>query len=196
MDRKLTTRVAIAFISLGLLTGTGCASRGGDRYHVVQAHRQANHEAARAKSDAALEAIEVRDFDAAEQLLLDAIAANVGFGPAHNNLGKVYYEQGKLYLAAWEFEYAIKLMPHHPEPRNNLALVLETVRRFDESITHYEAALDLEPDNPELLGNLARAKLRRGDPPDEIKQLLMDLVLKDSRPEWIDWANNELAHMR
>ncbi|MEM8738840.1 MAG: tetratricopeptide repeat protein [Planctomycetota bacterium] len=162
---------------------------------MVQAQRYANPEAARAKNGAALEALKLDDLKTAEHLLRDAIVADVSFGPAHNNLGKVYFEQGKLYLAAWEFEYAIKLMPHHPEPKNNLALVLETVRRFDESITHYEAALDLEPDNPELLGNLARAKLRRGDPPQEVKQLLYDVIFKDTRPEWITWAKNELARI-
>jgi len=177
---------------MAVLLLVGC-SNNGNKYHVVQAKRTANPEAAHAKSQTALKALEYGDLEVAEELLRDAVAADVGYGPAHNNLGKVYYEQGKLYLAAWEFEYAIKLMPHHPEPRNNLALVLETVRRFDESITHYESALNLEPDNPELIGNLARAKIRRGDPPQEIKQLLMDLVFKDTRPEWIEWAKQELV---
>lgn len=173
---------------------TGC-SPSSDAYRKVTAQRQANPEAARAKNQTAIKAIEFEDYAVAEELLLEALAADVGFGPAHNNLGKVYFQQGKMYLAAWEFEYAIKLMPYHPEPKNNLALVLETVQRFDESITQYEEALDLQPDNPELLGNLARAKIRRGDPPHEIKQMLMDLVLKDTRPEWLEWANEQLSHL-
>ncbi|MEM1108929.1 MAG: tetratricopeptide repeat protein [Planctomycetota bacterium] len=148
---------------------------------------------AKTKHLAALEAIQLSDWDTAESLLREALTADVGFGPAHNNLGKVYFEQGKFYLAAWEFEYAIKLMPHHPEPRNNLALVLETVQRFDESIAQYEAALELQPDRPELLGNLARVKIRRGDSPQEIRQLLLDLILKDTRPDWRKWAEQELA---
>jgi hypothetical protein len=35
-------------------------------------------------------------------------------GPAHNNLGIVYYRQKKYYLAAWEFQYAAKLMAYSP----------------------------------------------------------------------------------
>ncbi|MEM9420563.1 MAG: tetratricopeptide repeat protein [Planctomycetota bacterium] len=170
----------------------GCA-HDANRYHVVQAKRQADTDLARSKNNTALKALEYGDLEVAEELLKEAVNADVGFGPAHNNLGKVYFQQGNMYRAAWEFEYAINLMPYHPEPKNNLALVLETVRRFDESITNYEAALKLEPDNPELIGNLARAKIRRGDPPGEVKQLLMDLVLKDTRPEWIEWANNQLV---
>jgi len=175
-----------------LIASIGCANSS-DNYHHVQAKRAANPDAARALNTSALTALEDGDLPLAEQHLRQAVAADVGFGPAHNNLGKVYYEQGKLYLAAWEFEYAIKLMPYHPEPRNNLALVLEGVQRFDESITHYEAALNLQPDNPELLGNLARAKLRRGDPPEEVRQLLLDLLLKDTRPEWVQWAKTRLS---
>jgi hypothetical protein len=32
-------------------------------------------------------------------------------GPAHNNLGIVYYRQKKYYLAAWEFQHAARLYP-------------------------------------------------------------------------------------
>jgi hypothetical protein len=34
-------------------------------------------------------------------------------GPAHNNLGIVYYRRKKYYLAAWEFQYAARLMAYH-----------------------------------------------------------------------------------
>ena len=43
----------------------------------------------------------------AEKLLKQALTADIGYGPAHNNLGKVYYHRQNFYLAAWEFEYAI-----------------------------------------------------------------------------------------
>ena len=54
-------------------------------------------------------------------------------------------------------------------------------------------ALALEPDNPHLIGNLARARLRRGDKGYEMHDLLTDLILKDTRPEWIDWVKEKLA---
>ena len=90
----------------------------------------------------------------------------------------------------WTLEASVS---YQPEPLNNLALVLERVRRFDESITKYEAALQLQPDNPELVGNLARAKLRRGDPGPEVRELLRKLLLTDTRPEWVQWAEEELV---
>ena len=185
-------QVPSGILLLVLLTLCGCATQESD-YQRVQTKRLADPGAARALSQSALAALDAGELQEAEDLLERSLAADVGFGPAHNNLGKVCFQQGELYRAAWEFEYAIKLMPHHPEPRNNLALVLETVRRFDEAVSHYEAALNLEPDNAELIGNLARARLRRGDTPEQVKPLLMDLLLKDSRLEWVEWAERELA---
>ena len=177
------------------LTLTACQSADSD-YRLIKASRRADTETARQKTEAAVRAITEEELTAAENLLKQAIQADVAFGPAHNNLGLVYFRQGKLYLAAWEFEYAIKLMPNHPEPRNNLGLALETVRRFDEAVGHYQEAVDREPDNPELLGNLARARLRRGDPTAEVKQLLQNLLLRETRPEWVQWAEEELARLR
>ena len=54
----------------------------------------------------------------------------------------------------------------------------------------------MEPDNPEYLGNLARARVRRGDTDDETRKLLEELVLKDDRPEWREWAQLKLYRMR
>ncbi len=174
---------------------SGCASRSPSayRYATPGENQLADTETAKHLNDLAAYAIEAGDLEVAEDLLKEALTADVGFGPAHNNLGKVYLEQGKLYLAAWEFEYASKLMPYRPEPRNNLGLVLESVRKLDEAISQYEAAHRLAPDHPELIGNLVRAKIRRGDEKSVVRELLRDLVLKEDRPDWQAWAERELA---
>ncbi|MHB1158379.1 MAG: hypothetical protein ACYC26_16260 [Phycisphaerales bacterium] len=46
----------------------------------------------------------------------------------------------------------------------------------------------MEPDNPELLGNFARARLRRGNKGRDMRQLLTDLLMKKTRPDWRQWA--------
>lgn len=197
----LSSRCLLAGLILGLAaTGlllVGCETAPGQttRYQTPGTNETADTEAARHYNDLAVYAVEAGDLDTAEELLKDALTADVGYGPAHNNLGKVYLEQGRLYLAAWEFEYASKLMPYRPEPRNNLGLVLESVRKLDDAITQYQAAHRLEPNHPELIGNLVRAKLRRGDPPPEVRELLRELLLKDQRPEWRDWAEERLARL-
>jgi predicted Zn-dependent protease len=119
----------------------------------------------------------------------------VTYGPAHNSLGVVYLRQGKLYPAAQEFQYACKLMPNQPEPRNNLGLVLEAVGKAEDAVAEYEKALAPQPDNPELIGNLARALVRRGDRTARVRDLLEQVVLKDSRREWVQWAGETLIRM-
>lgn len=131
--------------------------------------------------------------DEAERALKAALKADVTHGPAHNHLGKVYYRQRKFYLAAWEFQYAIKLMPRQPEPRNNLGLVFEEVGKLDDAVTSYGEAVRMEPENPLLVGNLARAQIRRGDRGDEVAALLQTLIATDTRPTWIAWAKERLT---
>ena len=151
--------------------------------------------AAEAHHARATRLIERGDWPAAEAALKEALAADVMYGPAHNNLGKVYFHQGKLYLAAWEFQYAAKLMPNVPEPKNNLGLVFESAGKLDEAVSSYDEAMRIEPDNPQFIGNLARARMRRGDRDESVRELLSSLVLRETRPEWADWARTRLAEM-
>jgi tetratricopeptide (TPR) repeat protein len=147
---------------------------------------------ARALNDQAFALLAKDKYDDAAKLLKQANEADVMFGPAHNNLGLVYYHQNRLYEAAWEFQNAIKLMPYQPEPRNNLGLVLERAGKMDPATDNYAKAVEMEPDNPEFLGNLARAKVRRGDRDEQTKKLLEELVMKDPRPDWNNWARGIL----
>lgn len=114
------------------------------------------------------------------------------YGPAHNNLGQLYYLQEHYYEAAWEFQYAGQLMPHQPIPRNNLGLVFEATGQLEKAEEHYALALDAEPDNPEFLGNLARAKVRQGERSHELRDLLQQIVVKDNRTQWRSWAEEQL----
>jgi len=162
-------------------------------YATVAADPRRDTEAARERNGEAVGLLKREEFAKAEKVLKAALAADVFFGPAHNNLGTEYYRQKKFYLAAWEFQYAAKLMPHSPEPRNNLGLVFEAVGRLDEAAKWYDEAIAIEPDNPELIGNLARTLLRSGHKDDRTRQVLSDLVMKDTRPDWVAWAREQLA---
>ena len=129
----------------------------------------------------------------AEETLQDALLADVSFGPAHNNLGTIYYEQGRFYLAAWEFECARKVMPDRPEYHNNLGLVYEAVERLDKAVECYVAAWQIAPRDPQVIGNLARARLKLDPNAPEARELLTELLLYDTRPEWTAWAREQLA---
>jgi len=177
----------------------GCQSPAADSvtgYETVAGEGIHDTETARKHNALGLKALDEDDLEKAEQSFKHALEADVMFGPAHNNLGKVYFTRKLYYKAAWEYQYAIKLMPHHPEPKYNLGLVYESVGKIDEAVDLYSEARDLEPDNPILIGNIARARVKRGDKGIEIRDLLTELLLKDTRPDWLIWARDKLALMK
>jgi len=180
------------------LSAVGCQTptTSSDDYATVNAEPRRDTDVARRHDARGLKLLAEGDLEQAEKAFKAALEADVMFGPAHNNLGAVYLRQAKLYLAAWEFQYAAKLMPNHPEPRNNLGLVFEAAGKLNDAVDWYAQAVELAPDNAELIGNLARARVRRGDSDDETRELLSQLVMKDTRSEWVDWAKQRLALMR
>ncbi|HUY31659.1 MAG TPA: tetratricopeptide repeat protein [Pirellulales bacterium] len=187
---------ATSVIVLVALASAGCAPlvrKGRLDYRTVKA--DPNHDTDRAKleNQRAIKFIEKGKTERAEAALQQALIADVGYGPAHNNLGKLYYTQGNLYLSAWEFEYAGRLMPRRPECQNNLGLVYESAGKLDEAINCYALAHETDPKNAAFMGNLARAKFRRGDNDPELADLLNDLQFFDSRPDWVRWAGEQLA---
>lgn len=154
-----------------------------------------NTEAARLHQQQGMILLERGKLDEAETEFKTAIENDLFSGPAHNNLGTVYYQRQRYYEAAWEFQYAAKLMPQKAEPRNNLGLVFEATGKLDEATSWYEKALALEPDTLEATANLARALVRTNHKDDRTKQLLGDIVMRDTRPEWVEWARERLATM-
>jgi len=187
----------LLFIVIALLAG--CQ----DNNHLVVANPAGPNTAlARQLTQQAHTLIQQEKYDDAEPLLHKAVDADPMFGPARNNLGLVYFHQqvdeharhsNSLYMAAWEFENAIKLMPYQPEPRNNLGLVMEAAGKLTEAADDYQRARKMQPDNPEFIGNLARVKIRQGTRDEETKQLLEELTFKDHRPEWRNWAREQLV---
>lgn len=150
---------------------------------------------ARQENDRAYQLIRQGKYDQAEPHLRRAIQADLTFGPAHNNLGLIYFHQKRFYDAAWEFDYAIKLMPYQPDARNNLGLVFEETGKLGDAVEAYERARQMAPDNPEYIGNLARTRIKRGDRDDETRKLLEELTTKDPRPDWRGWARMKLFEL-
>ena len=188
---RLMLCTSLLAVALSLV---GCSSnRRGDG---VPTPRPQNTPLADAENEKAYELIKSGRYKEAEQAVQRALDADVLFGPARNNLGLIYYHDGKLYEAAWEFQQAIKAMPYKPEPRNNLGLVFEKAGKYGEAAEEFSKARRIEPDNPEYLSNLARAWMRLGKRDAEMKALLEEVVLKDPRREWSSWARLNLLRLR
>lgn len=184
----LPSHFAILFAAALLCAAIGCAPS-------EQAARDASLSQARADNEKAFVLIEEGKYADAEALLRGALEADPNFGQARNNLGLVYYHLGNLYQAAWEFEQAAKLMPNRGEPHNNLGLVYERAGQLNRAIDAYTQARQYDLASTEFLANLARARVRRGDIDVDIRQLLEQLVLRETRSDWRDWARNTLARL-
>lgn len=182
--------IVLTCMLVGCEAGSGKAYSG---YQTITADLGRDAGTAKQSNAKGLHLMEEGKYKEAEEQFRNALSADVTYGPAHNNLGKVLYHQAKLYHAAWEFQYAIKLMPDQPEPRNNLGMVLESIGKLDEAVENYQEARDRAPDNPEVIGNLARAKYQRGDRNEQLQDLLTEVAMKDQRPEWASWARERLA---
>jgi Tfp pilus assembly protein PilF len=131
----------------------------------------------------------------AEELLRAALTADLYHGPAHNNLGVLYLNQGKLYEAAGEFEWARKLMPGHPDPRMNLALTLERAGRTGEALAAYGNALEVHPDHLPTMQALTRLQLRSGRTDSRTPWMLEEIALRSDSPQWRDWARLQRARV-
>ncbi|WP_428940615.1 tetratricopeptide repeat protein [Fontivita pretiosa] len=199
MNARRTGSWATALSLLALLAGLSCIgcrsgkSDAGNSYRTVARDPTRDTDRARQLNAKGVELLNKGEWEKAQQQLRAALEADVTFGPAHNNLGKAYFHQGELYLAAWEFQYAAKLMPEQPEPKNNLGLVLERAGKLDEAVQSYDEALALGRDGAQVVANAARCRVRRGDKDQRTLELLQQVLENDPRPSWRRWAGRQLA---
>lgn len=191
---RSVARSAALLLTLVLIGLAGCAPNPAAPAGKVMVATDPTRDLAAAKrhTDEGINLLEKGNLAAAHKELKAAIAAEPLYGPAHNGLGAVYYQQKNYYLAASEFQLAATAMPHKGEPRNNLGLVYEDVGRLDDAARSYDEALALSPGSVEITANLARALVRLGRDNDRTRQLLRDVVMKDTRPQWVSWARERL----
>jgi hypothetical protein len=183
------------------LVASGCAAlreTKATHYETVQADGQHDTQTAEAEHAKAIEYLSGQkcsgcDFVKAEEHLQKALVADVTYGPAHNTLGMLYLKQRRLYLAAWEFEYANKLMPERFEPIFNLALVYESADKLDRAIEYASMAFSISPRNPDVLETLIRTRMRNGDPIEEVRPLMKEVLFYETRANWVCWAKEQLS---
>lgn len=193
MNMTMQSRLCVLGALCLLITVPACSAGRAGRQMTVSADLRRDTQNAAQLAAEGMRLYEAGKLDQAEAALRRALEADLMFGPARNSLGMVYYQQQKYYMAAWEFEHASRLMPDRPEPRNNLGMVFEAAGKLDQATAWYRQALELAPDNTQVIGNLARSRLRRGQRDAATRDLLDQLVMKDTRPEWRSWAQEQRA---
>ena len=100
-----------------------------------------------------------------------ALALAPDLAEAHNNLGNVLKDQGKLDEAAAQFEQAVALKPDLAEAHNNLGNILREQGKLDQALARFEQALALKPDLAEAHNNLGNALKQQGKFDEALAQL-------------------------
>jgi len=198
-------RVLMAVCVAVVLAGCGPEPKADDKSLISPATLARQH------NECGLEYLSRRDLEHAEKEFRTAISIN-GYNPAYNNLGKVYYLQAKnctdrkdyprasqsYHEACRQWDMAAKLMRHSAEPVNNLGMVMEEVTKdYVAAAKLYREALGREPNNEEVMANLARVNigyLNKRD--EETRGYLQQITLRDRRLEWRKWAQDQLAMWR
>lgn len=199
---KKTCRLIVAVMLVACVTLLfGCSTARdretveGARYRTVRAEPLRDTAAAKRANDEGLAHLDAGELYQAEQAFKRALEADVKFGPAHNNLGKLYFLKRDFYLAAHEFDDAITLMPKAAAPPNNLGLVLLEDGNLDDAIEYFRKAVTLDPATIDYQANLVRTLIQRGDRGEEVITLLRAVAARDGRIDWKVWAKHELGLM-
>ena len=184
---RVVSWMAVCLLGLG-----ACKSASGDGPY--ETHGEQQRDVARAlELNAQAADVLKSDPERAETLLREALTADLFCAPAHNNLGVVFLEQGKLYEAAGEFEWARKLLPGHPDPRVNLALVLEAAGKTDEALASYEAALEVRPGYLPAIQGAASLAVRERREDERLRGWLGEIAMRGDALGWRDWASAQLV---
>lgn len=115
----------------------------------------------------------------AKQAALKAVEIDEHLAEAHSSLGlvKVYYDHDWI-GAETEFRKALELNPDLALAHQRYGSYLTFMGRFEESIRHYETALELDPNSLQINNNLATTYFLRGD-----HERATEIILKASELE-------------
>ncbi|MBX3023601.1 tetratricopeptide repeat protein [bacterium] len=108
----------------------------------------------------------------------DTLRKNPDAWAAHNNLGSLLFDAGRLAEAEAHFRRALDLNPNYAEAHDNLANVLQRTERNADAIAHYQRALAIRPAYPLAHNNLAVALIGTGDLDGAIEHFQRALALK------------------
>jgi tetratricopeptide (TPR) repeat protein len=91
-----------------------------------------------------------------------ALLLNPNFAEAHNNLGVILTEEGKIDEALDHYTEAVRHRPDYADAQFNLAVILSAKGRLDEAVPHFKNAIELMPGDAEAHTRLGNVLVRLG----------------------------------
>jgi tetratricopeptide (TPR) repeat protein len=105
---------------------------------------------------AADQAVRVRDYSTAAQLLEKITATDPNYKNAWNYLGWIYNALGQYEKAEAALKKAIAIDPKSPTAYNNLGQAFAFQKKYDDAISQYQKQLEINPRDPWAHANLGR----------------------------------------
>jgi len=183
-------------VILILMTGGGLFPACGPADSRIEAKRELEAELAdrqqrQAKSFAeyrlAAKAHKKDDLKSARKHATAALDASDRNAEAWMLLGLIEYQEDRIFEAASCFHRAGLLAPDRYEPPYNIGILLESAGRYKQAIESYQTALKLNPNQLEVMENLARCYIRSNTDLDHAKELIDRALLTEQRPQWREW---------
>jgi tetratricopeptide (TPR) repeat protein len=113
----------------------------------------------------------------AESLWLQTLRRNPNCSMAHNNLGLVLLQKGKVNEAISHYQEALQIKPDNAEAHFNLGLSFGKQGRLDEAITQFQQALQIKPGFEPAHYSLGNALLQKGNTGEAITQFQQALQI-------------------
>lgn len=126
---------------------------------------------------------QAHDYVSAEALYTATLERNPSAWLAHNNLGLLRAQQGRLSQARTHFEEAARLNPRIPEHHANLGRLVLQAGSPDAAMRHFDAALQLDPGLPHVHSDRGVALLRTGRVDEALLAFERTLALAPEHPE-------------
>jgi tetratricopeptide (TPR) repeat protein len=128
-----------------------------------------------------------------ETLWRKTLARNPDCWMAHNNLGLLLNNQGRIEEAMEHYHKAIQINPNSFEALNNLGNAFTAKGRVDEAIENFRKAIQINPNYADALNNLGAALAAKGRVDEAIENFRKALQLNPNSFEALDNLGAALA---
>jgi tetratricopeptide (TPR) repeat protein len=128
-----------------------------------------------------------------ETLWRKTLAKNPDCWMAHNNLGFLLNNQGRIEEAMEHYHKAIQINPNFSDAQYNLGIALAAKGRFDEAIENYRKAIQINPNFSDTLSNLGIALAAKGRFDEAIKNFRKAIQINPNSFKTLNNLGNALA---
>jgi lipoprotein NlpI len=104
-----------------------------------------------------------KKFSSHQSLWSYTLRHNPDAWPAHNNLGNVFYDKGRLAEALLEYEAVVRLNPSYVTARNSIGHILQISGDLDGALEAYNEAIAIDAHSEQAYYSRALIRQARGD---------------------------------